>query len=262
MGFVTPQSNPDQERDAGGALGQVDPPELAVATGVVHLEWVEADGSITSHHQEFNKGRLVTWQADSSTAPWALQRPRTVDLVEPNGSTKIETLDQVMLRVGSDLHPIPPVEDVRDQRWHDMPTIPDATLRVRFEMLNSPIGTMMIDVRYVDGVRVECFYVNEWVPLEEGDSTFGSPDIHIGIQWGNFMKLCAREMTALEAIEDGGSIDARWTSLLLIHGLMQQPEFTDLYKTYVSVPEPLLWWGQVAGYVSPDLDPTADAETR
>lgn len=257
MGFVTPQSNPDQERDTGGATGQVDPPELLGATGVVHHEWEETDGSITSHHQEFNNGRLVRWETDKDRAPWALRRPREIEIVDAQGVLLPEFVEQVQLRIGDDLHAIPPAEDVADPRWHDVPKIPDATLRVRFELLHSPVGTMMIDVRYVDGIRVDCFFVNEWVPLHDGDTTFGSPDIHIGMPWGNFMKLRARKMTALEAIEAGGSIDARWTSLLLIHGLMQQPEFTELYKSYVDVPSELLWWGQVNGYVSPDLDPTA-----
>ena len=41
----------------------------------------------------------------------------------------------------------------------------------------------------------------------------------------NYLKMRTGELTALEAIEEGGTVDARWTLLLMLHGLFQEPEY-------------------------------------
>ena len=73
--------------------------------------------------------------------------------------------------------------------------------------------------------------------------------MHIAMTWRNYLLMRAGELTALEAIEDGGIVDARWTLLLLLHGLLQEPEYVSVYRSLPVIPAELSWWGEVAPWI-------------
>ena len=57
--------------------------------------------------------------------------------------------------------------------------------------------------------------------------------------WRNYLRMRTGELTALEAIEDGGVVDARWTLLLMLHGLLQEPEYLAIYRDLPVIPDEL-----------------------
>ena len=47
----------------------------------------------------------------------------------------------------------------------------------------------------------------------------------------------------------GGTVDARWTLLLMLHGLLQEPEYMGIYRDLPVIPDELGWWGEVAPWI-------------
>ena len=94
-----------------------------------------------------------------------------------------------------------------------------------------------------------CSIVDEWSLPAEGEAAYGAPEMHIVMTWRNYLRLREGEVTALEGIEEGGTVDARWTLLLMLHGLLQEPEYVDIYRSLPVIPEPLHWWGEVAPWI-------------
>ena len=130
--------------------------------------------------------------------------------------------------------------------------IPDATARLRFELTGSPVGIQYCEVRYQDGRRPLAEVVADWPEPAEGEPAYGAPEMHVSMTWRNYLRMRSGRMGALEAIEEGGMVDARWTLLLLLHGLLQSPVYEAAYRALPEVPDELGWWGEVAPLIQPD----------
>lgn len=224
-------------------------PRPAYASGTVHHDAVGEDGSVEHHHQVFDQGELVEWERDDSPGPWALVRrgeptdPYAPVLPGPDEAARTS------VRLGDELHPLPPLDDLASDAYRQLPFVPDATTRLRFELTASPVGPLALDLRYQDGRRAAADIVDQWTDPVEGEPAHGAPEMHIVMTWRNYLRMRAGEATALEAIEEGGSVDARWTMLLLLHGLLQEPEYVAAYRALPRIPAELGWWGEVAPWI-------------
>lgn len=259
MGFISqlPGRVKDQagREDGSGQLGRNLPP---YATGTVHHEAVLDSGEVVHHHQVFERGMLVDWIEDDEPGPWALIRPGSPLQSCPSGIATPEEVAAVKHRLGDDVFDIPLLDDLPAPAFDSLAHVPDATARLRFEVFATPVGTQRCDVRYVDGSRT-AWLVEDWPELEEGEPAAGAPEMAVTMSFRNYLAMRSGEATALEAIEDGGIVDARWTLLLLLHGLIQSPEYVAAYRSLPVLPAELGWWGEVAPLIPPveggaDLD--------
>ena len=248
MGIVA-KGGQESVRQQLGGQGAAPRPEHA--TGVVHHDAVAPDGSVVHHHQRFESGLLVEWERDDEPAPWALVRaggPFTPFATALAGRAQVES---VQVRLGEHTVPLPPLDDMDSDRWDELPHIPDATARLRFELTGTPVGPLAMDIRYLDGKRPVSILVDDWSAAEDEEPGFGASEMHIVMAWRNYLRMRTGEMTALEAIEEGGQVDARWTLLLLLHGLLQEPEYMAIYRDLPVIPDELGWWGEVAPWIPP-----------
>ena len=246
MGIVAKGGQQTTRQQAGG---QMENPRPEYATGTVYHEAVAADGTRIYHHQVFDRGLLQSWTQDSAPGPWTLVRsgePFDAFASELAGPDQVEA---VQVRVGSDLFVLPPLDDTSSERWTELPVIPDATARLKFELTGSPVGPLALEVQYRNGSRDVCEVVNDWADLQPDAPAFGAPEMHVSMTWRNYLRMRSGEVTALEGIEEGGTVDARWTLLLLLHGLLQEPAYVDIYRGLPQMPAELGWWGEVAPWV-------------
>lgn len=250
MGFVAQFRRQVEETRAGEQVPDL-PPH---ATGTVHHDAVLDDGTVVHHHQVFEAGRLVEWDEDDEPGPWALVRPGDPLSACPRGVASPELVESVRVRLPGDGGSVvlPPLDDIASPEWSGLPHIPDATAALRLEMTGSPVGVVRVDVRYVDGARPVCRVVEEWpeILVDVDEPAAGAPQMGITMTWRNYLRLRCGEATALEAIEEGGAVDARWTLLLLLHGLLQEPEYVSAYRSLPEMPAELRWWGEVAPWVA------------
>jgi len=231
------------------AGGQMENPRPDYATGTVFHDTITPDGTVVHHHQVFDRGLLSAWQLDDGPGPWALVRhgdpfdPFSLRLPGPAEAAG------VTVRVGEEQLVLPPLDDGGSERWDELPTVPDATARLRFELTGTPVGPLALEIRYQDGKRPICDVVEDWQQPVEGEPAFGAPEMHIVMTWRNYLRMRTGEVTALEGIEEGGQVDARWTLLLLLHGLLQDPVYVDIYRNLPVIPTELGWWGEIAPYI-------------
>ena len=224
-------------------------PRPPYATGVVHHDAVAHDGTVVHHHQRFENGELVEWVRDDEPGPWALVRhgepfdPVATVLPGP------EQLRAATVRLGDETVELPPLDDMYSDRWDELPTVPDATAWLRYELTGTPVGPIACDIRYQDGKRPVSVVVDDWIRPIEGEPAHGAPEMHIAMTFRNYLKMRTGELTALEAIEEGGTVDARWTLLLMLHGLLQEPEYIGIYRDLPVIPDELGWWGEVAPWI-------------
>jgi hypothetical protein len=246
MGIVAKGGQQTTRQQAGG---QSENPRPDYATGTVHHETVAADGRRIFHHQVFDRGLLKSWVQDPVSGPWALVRHGDPfdaffsDLAGP------EQVAAVQVRVGQEFFPLPPLDDTSSDRWSELPEIPDATARLKFELTGSPVGPLALEVQYRNGARDICEVVDDWAELQPDAPAFGAPEMHVVMTWRNYLRMRAGEVTALEGIEEGGTVDARWTLLLLLHGLLQETAYVDIYRALPVMPSELGWWGEVAPWI-------------
>lgn len=244
-----------QERIRQQAGGQGLAPTPDYATGTVHHDAILDDGTVLHHHQRFESGVLTDWVRDDEPGPWALVRhgdPRvTLDIADGSALPGPEQAASVSIRLGDELIPMPPLDDGEGEEWSALPYVPDATAYLRFELTGSPVGPLAMDIRYVDGRRPMCRIVDDWSAPADGEAAHGAPEMHIAMTWRNYLRMRAGEVTALEGIEEGGNVDARWTLLLLLHGLLQQPTYIENYRSLPVIPEELRWWGEIAPWIGP-----------
>jgi hypothetical protein len=224
-------------------------PRPPYATGVVHHDAEQPDGTVVHHHQRFESGQLVEWVRDDAPGPWALVRPGSPFEPHATGLPGPAEAQAAALRLGEQRLVLPPLDDLHSDRWDELPSIPDATARLRYELTGSPVGPLAMDIRYQDGKRPSAVVVDAWADTEEGEPAHGAPEMHIAMTYRNYLRMRTGELTALEAIEDGGTVDARWTLLLMLHGLLQEPEYMAIYRDLPVVPEELGWWGEVAPWI-------------
>lgn len=251
MGLVARGGQQTVRQQAGGEVANPRPP---YATGTVHHDSIAVDGSVVHHHQRFEEGVLMEWLVDDEPGPWALVRHGEPFEAFAGGLPGPEQAGEVRVRVGEDLLDLPPLDDIASPRWDELPAIPDATARLKFELTGSPVGNLALDIRYLDGKRPVCEIIDEWPELVDGDIAFGAPELHIVMTWRNYLRMRAGEVTALEGIEEGGLTDARWTHLLMLHGLLQEREYVGVYRSLPRIPSELGWWGEIAPYVKPPVD--------
>ncbi|MGB6059827.1 MAG: hypothetical protein WBF71_16345 [Microthrixaceae bacterium] len=251
MGLVARGGQQSVRQQAGGQMAN---PRPAYATGTVHHEAVTDDGTVVHHHQVFEQGQLMSWTFDDTPGPWALVRKGDPRAKFPSALPGPAEVAEAKIRIGDDLLDLPPLDDINSDRWDELPLIPDATARLRFELTGSPVGNLALDIRYQDGKRPMCEIIDEWDELSDGDLGYRAPEMHIVMTWRNYLRMRAGEATALEAIEEGGSADARWTLLLMLHGLLQETEYVDVYRSLPRIPSELGWWGEVAPYLSAPED--------
>lgn len=246
MGLVA--KKPEQShREQGG--GQVENPRPEYATGTVHHDAVLPDGTVVHHHQVFDRGLLVEWERDDQPGPWALVRPGDPFVGFESGPLDADGIAAVRVRLGDDLIPLPAADDLGADGWDELPLVPDATARLRYELIGSPVGLMQIDVRYQDGRRPVARFVQDFAESAEGEPAHGAPEMHVAMTWRNYLRMRSGEVTPLEGIEEGGTVDARWTLLLLLHGLLQEPEYTAIYRALPRIPAELGWWGEIAPFI-------------
>jgi hypothetical protein len=242
VGFVAQyKERSAQEQTSGQTAG--DPP--AFATGTVFHDAVQDDGSVVHHHQVFEAGRLVEWEEDDGPGPWALVRPG--DPLTPC-PTRVAAPDEVAaahVRIGDELLALPLIDDLPSPGFDRLVEIPDATARLRFEIVGSPVGVQRADVRYHDGRRT-AWLVEDWADTAEDEPAHGAPEMAVSMTFRNYLFMRSGRLTALEALEDGGVVDARWTLLLLLHGLIQSPEYVEASRELPELPDELGWWGQAA----------------
>jgi hypothetical protein len=111
---------------------------------------------------------------------------------------------------------VPPLDEL--SIYGGLPEIPDATLHIHYEVTDSPIGTVRVLLDLVDGQMVRSEVVSEYP--ERDDAT-----VFVSIGWDRHLDFRSGRATVLEALE-GARIEARWQTLLLAHGLLQQEEWT------------------------------------
>jgi hypothetical protein len=224
-------------------------PRPAHATGVVHHDAVADDGTVVHHHQSFQAGELVEWVRDEEPGPWALVRPG--DPFQPFAPELpgLEQVRAVQVRLGERLVELPPLDDMYSPRWDELPSVPNATGWLRYELTGTPVGPIACDIRYQDGKRPVSVVIDDWTPPAEGEAAHGAPEMHIAMTFRSYLKMRTGELTALEAIEEGGTVDARWTLLLMLHGLLQEPEYIGIYRDLPVLPDELGWWGEVAPWI-------------
>lgn len=246
MGLVAKKPEQTQRQQGGGEVAN---PRPEYATGTVHHDAVAEDGTVVHHHQVFDRGLLVDWVRDDEPGPWALVRPG--DPFQPFDASppSAEEIDAVKVRIGDEVFNLPASDDLNAQGWDELPEVPDATARLRYELTGSPVGAMRIDVRYLDGRRPNPRFVTAWAPTVEGEPAHGAPEMGISMTWRNYLRMRAGEVTPLEAIEEGGDVDAGWTLLLLLHGLLQDPVYVSIYRGLPRMPDELGWWGEVAPWI-------------
>jgi hypothetical protein len=253
MGFVAQFRQQVQRQEVG--QGETTPDLPPYATGTVHHDAVLDDGTVVHHHQVFEAGRLVAWEQDDAPGPWALVRPGDPLLACPRDVAPPDRVAATAVRVGGQRFDLPPLDDARSDAWSALPHVPDATAVLHFTLTGSPVGVVRVDVRYVDGARPVCEVVEEFPQLsgpeaaEAGEPAAGAPEMAVTMTWRNYLRMRSGEATALEAIEEGGTVDGRWTLLLLLHGLLQEPEYAAAYRSLPVVPDELRWWGEVAPWV-------------
>lgn len=252
MGLLAKGGQQSVRQQAGGQMANPRPP---YATGVVHHDAIGEDGTVVHHHQRFDKGLLMEWVLDDEPGPWAIQRNGEPFDPFPRELPGPDEARAVKIRVGDQVFDLPPLDDSASPGWDALPSIPDATSRLRFELTGSPVGNLAMDIRYVDGKRPVCEIIDDWAELASDDLAYGSPEMHVVMTWRNYLRMRRGEVTALEGIEEGGSTgDTRWTLLLMLHGLLQETEYVRVYRSLPTFPSEIEWWGEVAPYVSPPTE--------
>ncbi|MCP4435948.1 MAG: hypothetical protein GY812_10710 [Actinomycetia bacterium] len=254
MGLVA--RNPEQStvQQGGGELLGSAP---TYATGTVHIESVGDDGEVVRHSQRFEEGRLAEWSLDDAPAPWALVRPGApTDPCATTWASRGE-VEAVKVRVGDPVLELPPRDDLPHPGFHELVRVPDATARLRFAVTGSPVGRIVCDIRYQDGLRPLGRVVDEWPEdTDPAEPAHEAPLIDVEVSFANYLRMRTGEKTSLEAIADGGGVvDTRWTLLLLLHGIVQEQRYVDIYRSLPVLPAELGWWGEAAPFVASDATP-------
>lgn len=252
---ITARNPEEQTRQQGSGEMAGEPP--VHATGTVNLESVAEDGTVVRHRQHFDEGRLVGWELCDEPAPWALVRPGGPELTCPTGRATPEEAAAVRVRLGDRLTPLPPLDDLVDPAFELLEPVPDATARLRFEAVGSPVGRILCDIRFQDGARPFACAVGDWSDRTgPGEPAHDAPEIKVAMSFRNYLRMRTGELTALEAIADGGDVsDTRWTLLLLLHGFIQSDAYVAAYRGLPVLPVELGWWGEAAPFVPADACP-------
>lgn len=238
-----------RERTAAMAPAPGAPPvPPGYATGTVFHEAVQPDGSVVHHRQEFDGGRLVDWHQDTEPGPWALiRRGDPLDPCPVDGATP-DLVAATQVRLGETVVPLPILDDMDASGFTGVERVPDATMRLRYQVTSSPVGLQRADIRYQDSLRTG-WLVEDWDEPEPESPAFDAPELFVSMSFRNYLRMRTGEITSLQAIEDGGMVDGRWTLMLLLHGLVQDPAYVSTYRNLPAFPDELGWWGEVAPWI-------------
>jgi len=257
MGLVARNPEEDMFQQGSGApVGS--PPEYA--TGTVHLDAVADDGTVTHHTQRFESGDLVQWTLADAPGPWAIVRPGDpTERVSWASVAPPELVESTKIRVGEEVFDLPPLDDLPSPGFASLPRVPDATARLRFELIGTPVGRILSDIRYQDGRRPLGTVVGEWPErTRQGEPAHDAPEMSVRMTFANYLRVRSGEKDFLEAIEDGGDVgDSRWTLLLLLHGIAQTAPYLAIYRSLPRFPAETGWWGEAAAYIDSDMVPAA-----
>jgi hypothetical protein len=149
--------------------------------------------------------------------PWQLTLDgEPVAPLGPDVLVSPDRVDGFRLVVDGSPIAVPPLDELGI--YGGLPEIPDATLQIHYEVTSTPIGTIRVRLALVDGRMVSARAVEAF---PDGDE----PTVFVSIEWARHLEWRAGECTLLEALE-GAHIEARWQTMLLAHGLLQQDEWT------------------------------------
>jgi hypothetical protein len=128
---------------------------------------------------------------------------------------------------------------------------------LRFELLDTPVGRIVCDVRYENGRRPLGRVVGEWSErTSPAEPAHEAPEMTVRMTYRSYLRLRAGDLDYLEAVADGGDVgDTRWTLLLLLHGIVQGEQYVATYRGLPRMPEELGWWGQAAPHIPSDAVP-------
>jgi hypothetical protein len=149
--------------------------------------------------------------------PWQLTLDgEPVEPLPSDVSVSPDGADGFRLVVDGSPIAVPPLDELGI--YGGLPEIPDATLEIHYEVSATPIGTIRVRLELVDGRMASAEAVESFPPRD--DTT-----VFVSIAWARHLEWRAGECTLLEALE-GAHIEARWQTMLLAHGLLQQEEWT------------------------------------
>jgi hypothetical protein len=167
-----------------------------------------------------------------------------------------QRLAATRLRLGERTVPLPMDDELEDPGFAAVERVPDATLRLRYQLTTTPVGVQRADIRYQDSLRAARM-VDDWAAPEPGSPAAEAPELFVSMSFRNYLRMRTGELSSLEAIEDGGAVDGRWTLMLLLHGLVQDPAYVATYRACAVVPPELGWWGEVAPWIGAEDGPSA-----
>jgi hypothetical protein len=121
--------------------------------------------------------------------------------------------------------------DMADPDMFTLPEIRDATLTVLTVLTGGPNGTAWVLHEFVDG------------NLASARGGVGEPDVGAAVtatmSWSGYLSWRAGA-DILEVIAVTGSVTGHWTELLLLHGLVQQPEWSEAIAKIPPTPAELV----------------------
>ena len=219
---------------------------LPYASGTVHVESDDDPGRVL--HLTFDEGRLTGRVVDDVAGEWAVVRPGPVDAPFSGELVDAVSLAAWSVRVGEERLPLPPLDDVATDALADLHEIPDADLALRFRLVGSPAGMVLLELAYLGGRRVRAQVVDSFAEDME-PVPFGSAEATCDLTWRNYLRLRAGTLDPLEAGAEG-TVDGHWTHLLLLHGLLQQADHLAAWSSLPEMPEELAWFGELAPWVA------------
>ena len=219
---------------------------LPYASGTVHVESDDDPGRVL--HLTFDEGRLTGRVVDDVAGEWAVVRPGPVDAPFSGELVDAVSLAAWAVRVGEERLPLPPLDDVATDALADLHEIPDADLALRFRLVGSPAGMVLLELAYLGGRRVRAQVVDSFAEDME-PVPFGSAEATCDLTWRNYLRLRAGTLDPLEAGAEG-TVDGHWTHLLLLHGLLQQADHVAAWSSLPEMPEELAWFGELAPWVA------------
>jgi hypothetical protein len=233
------------------AQGEGEPPTLAYANGIVHLEVVAGTGEVIRHHLSFVDGALSDHLTDNVPGPWALVC--SGGLPDHTSDAGIaERLGAVTMRIGGSEFPLPPLDDLGATEFAELPHVDNVDLHLRCEFSDSPVGLLRCEFGFLAGARVHAELVDEF-HIDVPGVPFGAAEVTLQLTWRNYLRLRAGRIGLLDAVSDAGAANGHWTHLLLLHGLFQVAEHQSAYASLPFVPDELAWFGEVVPWLPKEL---------
>jgi len=185
----------------------------------LQFDAVDGDGAHRRWHQVIVDGRVEAWQpgelADAELElRWPLDIARRLYTGVLGGTEAMDALTIAYPAGGETVTGRPSPLDIDDTAELDeLPVIPDATLTTQFQLYAGPFGTLRFWWEFVDGRSTGMAF---------GDHA--EPDVHVRIRFQRMVGVRRGDISVLEALEDGGTVDGGVGPLMLLAGLQESPE--------------------------------------